>query len=234
MKLASHHLWWDGRQFQSISITFNHLQSLSVIFNHCQLETSLVSRWEGVRLPRASGNSLNFPPNFPWKFFGDFSGSSLTVELNSNPEVPLKFPRLPQKFPGRPRKFPGGQPLPLGSLIPSPDSLKLSKFLWGLKSAGLYWQPEQLTLERVPTLNTFRGQISPWMRIGLMIVLKENFPSEGSFSREFSFPFPCSGLLAHEGNGLRNRSFYDLRENVWLSAATEYHSANNYYLMSYL
>ena len=60
---------------------------------------------------------------------GDFPGSSLTVELNSNPEVPRKFPGLPQKFPKLPRKFPdfaGGQPLSLGSLTPSPDSQKRS------------------------------------------------------------------------------------------------------------
>ena len=58
---------------------------------------------------------------------GDFPGSSLTVELNSNPEVPRKFPKLPRKFPKLPRKFPdfpGGQPLSLGSLTPSPDSQK--------------------------------------------------------------------------------------------------------------
>ena len=34
-------------------------------------------------------------PELPRKFFGDFPGSSLTVELHSNPEVPRKFPRLP-------------------------------------------------------------------------------------------------------------------------------------------
>ena len=46
-------------------------------------------------------------PKLPRKFFSDFPGSSLTVELNSNPEVPRKFPGLPRKFPGLPRKFPG-------------------------------------------------------------------------------------------------------------------------------
>ena len=85
----------------------------------------MASRWEGVRLPRASGKSPDFPgssPNFPRSFFGDFPGSSLTVELNSNPEVPRKFPKPPRKFPKLPRKFPdfpGGQPLSLGSLTPS-------------------------------------------------------------------------------------------------------------------
>ena len=63
------------------------------------------------------------------KFFGDFPGSSLAVELNSNPGDPQKFPRLPRKFPGLPRKFPGlprRSALSLGSLTPSPDSQKLS------------------------------------------------------------------------------------------------------------
>ena len=76
------------------------------------------SFWEVPGLPRKF-------PELPRKFFGDFPGSSLTVELNSNPEVPRKFPKLPRKFPKLPRKFPdfpGGQPLSLGSLTPSPDS----------------------------------------------------------------------------------------------------------------
>ena len=81
-----------------------------------------LSFWEVPGLPRKF-------PEVPRKFFGDFPGSSLTVELNSNPEVPRKFPKLPWKFPRLPRKFPdfpGGQPLSLGSLTPSPDSQKLS------------------------------------------------------------------------------------------------------------
>ena len=51
------------------------------------------------------------------------------MALNSNPEVPRKFPKLPRKspnFPGSSPDFPGGQPLSLGSLTPSPDSQKLS------------------------------------------------------------------------------------------------------------
>ena len=57
--------------------------------------------WKAPALPRKF-------PELPRKFFGDFPGSSLslTVELNSNPEVPRKFPRLLRKFPGLPRKFP--------------------------------------------------------------------------------------------------------------------------------
>ena len=80
------------------------------------------SFWEVPRLPRKL-------PETSRKFFGDFPGSSLTVELNSNPGVPRKFPRLPRKSPKLPWKFPdfpGGQPLSLGSLTPSPDSQKLS------------------------------------------------------------------------------------------------------------
>ena len=55
------------------------------------------------------GTSDQKTPCTSWKFFGDFPGSSLTAELNSNPG-----------------DFPGGQPLSLGSLTPSPDSQKLS------------------------------------------------------------------------------------------------------------
>ena len=97
-----------------------------------ELETNLASRWEGVRLPRASPEVPGLPrkfPKLPRKFFGDFPGSSLTVELYSNPGVPRKFPGLPRKFPGLPRKFPGlpqRSALSLGSLTPSPDSQKLS------------------------------------------------------------------------------------------------------------
>ena len=57
------------------------------------------SFWEVPGLPRKF-------PELPRKFSGDFPGSSLTVELNSNPEVPRKFPKLPRKFPKLPRKFP--------------------------------------------------------------------------------------------------------------------------------
>ena len=72
-----------------------------------------------LRLPR------NFP-QLPRKFFGDFPGSSPTVELNSfSPRVPRKFPRLPRKFPGRFPDVPRRSPLFLGSLTPSLDSQKL-------------------------------------------------------------------------------------------------------------
>ena len=86
----------------------------------------------GSQAPPSFWEVPGLPPKFPKlprKFFGDFPGSSLTVELNSNPEVPRKFPKLPRKFPKLPRKFPdfpGGRPLSLGSLTPSPDSQKLS------------------------------------------------------------------------------------------------------------
>ena len=86
--------------------------------------------------PELLGSPRTSPevPRTSPEVFGDFPGSSLTVELNSNPEVPRKFPKLPRKFPNLPRKFrdfPGGQPLSLGSLTPSPDPQKLSlKYGW--------------------------------------------------------------------------------------------------------
>ena len=107
------------------------------------LETNLASRWEGVRLPRASGSPRASPevPQTSPKFFGDFPGSSLTVERYSNPGVPRKFPRLPRKFPGLPRKFPTlpwRSALSLGSLTPSPDSQKLSLNVNGEKNISLF------------------------------------------------------------------------------------------------
>ena len=106
----------------------NNMDQRKPTHGHCprpKLETDLASRWEGVRLPRASGKSPDFPrsfPELPRKFFGHLPGGSLTVELYSNPEVPGSFPDFPGSFPD----FPGGQPLSLGSLTPSPDSQKLS------------------------------------------------------------------------------------------------------------
>ena len=75
--------------------------------------------------PELLGSPRTSPevPRTSPEVFGDFPGSSLTVELNCNPELPRKFPKLPRKLPGLPRKFrdsPGGQPLSLGSLTPSP------------------------------------------------------------------------------------------------------------------
>ena len=118
----------------------------------------MASRWEGVRLPRASGKPPDFPgssPNFPGSFFGDFPGSSLTVELSSNPGFPGSFPDFPGSspdFPGSSPDFPGGQPLSLGSLTPSPDSkLSLKKgrqqqllpLGWGWGWSFLAWPPLQ-------------------------------------------------------------------------------------------
>ena len=60
-------------------------------------------------------------PQLPQKFFGDFPGSSLTVELNSNPGVPGSFPDFPGSFPNFPGgfpDFPGGQPLCLEARHP--------------------------------------------------------------------------------------------------------------------
>ena len=68
------------------------------------------SFWEVPGLPRKF-------PELPRKFFGDFPGSSLMiVELNSNPEVPRKFPKPPGSSPN----FPGS----------SRTSPEVSSFLW--------------------------------------------------------------------------------------------------------
>ena len=67
------------------------------------------------------------------KFPGDFPWISLTVELNSNPEVPRKFHRLPWKFPGLPRKFPR---LPQRS---APFSGKPDSLCWLSKTLSDLW-----------------------------------------------------------------------------------------------
>ena len=77
----------------------------------------LESSWTSPEVPRTSPE------------VGDFPGSSLTLVLNSNPELPGSFPDFPGSspdFPGSFPDFPGGQPLSMGSLTPSPDSQELS------------------------------------------------------------------------------------------------------------
>ena len=110
-----------------------HGWSSTSVSSSCDLTWRQIWRVAGRESssPELLGSPRTSPkfPGLPRKFFGDFPGSSLTVELSSNPEVPRKFPTLPRKFPKLPRKFPdfpGGQPLSLGSLTPSPDSQKLS------------------------------------------------------------------------------------------------------------
>ena len=81
--------------------------------------------------PELLGSSRTSPevPRTSPEVLGDFPGSSLTVELNSNPEVPRKFPKLPgssPNFPGSSGTSPKVKPLSLGSLTPSPDSQELS------------------------------------------------------------------------------------------------------------
>ena len=76
--------------------------------------------WRVTGRESGSPELLESPRTSP-EVFGDFPWSSLTVELNSNPEVPRKFPRLPRKFPGLPRKFPElprRSAVSLGSLTP--------------------------------------------------------------------------------------------------------------------
>ena len=85
---------------------------------------NLASRWEGVRLPRASGKSPDFPRSSP-----DFPGSSpaTSTEVLSlwNLTEIQRFPGGFPDFPGSSLDFPGSspdfrdQPLSLGSLTPS-------------------------------------------------------------------------------------------------------------------
>ena len=72
-------------------------------------ETDLASRWEGVRLPKASGKSPGFPgssPNFP----GSFSATSPNFSHcgGGSPEVSQTSPDVPRTFPGSCPDFPRG------------------------------------------------------------------------------------------------------------------------------
>ena len=80
------------------------------------LETNLASRWDGVRLPRASGKSPDFPgssPNFP----GSFSATSLEdlslwnlTAIQGSPEVSQTSPEVPQASPEVSRTSPEVSP----------------------------------------------------------------------------------------------------------------------------
>ena len=82
----------------------------------------------GSEAPPSFWKVQNFP-KLPRRSPGNFPGTSLTVDLKSNPQIPwqfhYRFPEVPQRLPGSSRHLPGprGQPLSLGSLTPSPDSL---------------------------------------------------------------------------------------------------------------
>ena len=47
------------------------------------------------------------------------------------------------------------------------------------------------------------------------------FPLRDNFPLKIAFPFPPNGQFSHEMKGLRKRSFYGLRESLWLSPARE-------------
>ena len=113
----------SGRHCGIAALVFLHRGSASQTISAARIGDKFGESLGGSQAPPSFWEVLGLPrkfPELPRKFFGDFPGSSLTVELNSNPEVPRKFPKLPRKFPD----FPGGQPLSLRSLTPSPDSQK--------------------------------------------------------------------------------------------------------------
>ena len=111
-----------------------------------KLEIDLASRWEGVRLPRASGKPPDFPgssPNFP----GSFSATSpevlslwnLTVTRGS-PEVSQTSPEVPRTSPEVPRTSPEVSPFlwevwhPLLTHKLSEKKVRVSFLLQGLLS----------------------------------------------------------------------------------------------------
>ena len=107
------------------------------------------SFWEVPGLPRKF-------PELPRKLFGDFSGSSLTVELNSNPEVPRKFPRgspeVSQTSPEVPQTSPEVPGLPRRSAPFSgkPDTLsRLTKTFSELCHNRRSWTPKEISCFRI-------------------------------------------------------------------------------------
>ena len=128
------------------------------------LSVNLASRWKGVRLPRASGKSPDFPgssPNFP----GSFSATSPEVlslwNLTANQRFPGSFP----DFPGSSPNFPGS----------SRTSLEVSPCLWEAchphvrlclrwAKSGECLTPPLLTplvAERAFRVSEFWGQLPP-------------------------------------------------------------------------
>ena len=106
-------------------------RALNLLRPQLVLETNLASRWEGVRLPRASGKAPDFPgssPNFPRSFSATSPEVLSLWNLTAIQGFPGSFPDFPgssPNFPGGFLDFPGFQPLFLGSPTPSLDSQKL-------------------------------------------------------------------------------------------------------------
>ena len=107
------------------------------------METNLASRWEGIRLPRTSGKSPNFPGSSP-NFWGSSSATSPEVlslwnltAIQGFPGGFPDFPDVPRRFRGLPRRSAPS----LGSLTPSPDSQKLflraQRAVWQIVSCAM-------------------------------------------------------------------------------------------------
>ena len=106
-------------QVKPLKAFFTHLCHTNFAPRWFHLETHLASRWEGVRLPRASGKCTDFPessPNFP----GSFSATSPEVLSLWNLTATQRFPRSFPNFPGSSPNLPGS----------SQTSLEVSPFLW--------------------------------------------------------------------------------------------------------
>ena len=82
--------------------------------------TAFACPWEGVGLPETLCN-LPRLPRPSQKFPGNFPGTSLTVDVKRNPQVPHRFLRL---LPTSNRTSIEVDHAPLGILTPSDDSQK--------------------------------------------------------------------------------------------------------------
>ena len=123
------------------------------------------------------------------------------MELNSNPEVPRKFPKLPRKFPKLPQKFldfSRSQSLSLGSLTPSPDTQKLS-----LINFSLFGNLEILCLETTIYWLCWWGGGRPWPIWNLSACTSRGErDSQVSFARSRAKKnLPCFGMMDMTATG---------------------------------
>ena len=167
----------DRSKFSIPKAAFDIFPSLGPL-----LETNLASRWEGVRLPRASGKSPNFPrssPDFP-EVLSLWDLTAIQGFPGSSPDFPASSPDFPGSFPD----FPGGQPLSLGSLTPSLDSQKS-----GVAPAN---QTKERSVHELFT-GAFRNKSSMWI---VLVFLRKNTRIHKNGRNSWTFRFgPFFGLV---------------------------------------
>ena len=124
--------WGDPPKGNCQSGPDPHLEALVICI--LQLEINFASRCNGVRLPRASGKSPDFPGSSPAASAELLPPRNLTAiqrfrgSLPDFPRLPQKFPRLLQRFPANFSDFPASSPDFAGSSRAT--SPQFSPFVW--------------------------------------------------------------------------------------------------------